>query len=134
MKLEAKLILWSLEMKSNDETKCAEGDRNRLQSIVTLLIGPFQKTLVLLVRSSGHQCHWFNGPSYVILFLKLRLLNLSKVNYFFLRGPFILWALNQHFFEVWVVKKFLCGFIPRLNLSERVNANDILPFIITCLC
>ena len=36
-----------------------------------------------------------------------------------MRGPFILWALYQHLFEVWVVTRFLCGFIPRMNLMTQ---------------
>ena len=42
-----------------------------------------------------------------------------------MRGPFVIWALYQHLAEVWVVARFLCGFIPRLNLTARVNFSDI---------
>ena len=52
-------------MKSNDETKCGEADRNRLQSIVSLLIGLFQNTEVImlaatsmLVTDVGDETYW----------------------------------------------------------------------------
>ena len=54
-------------MKSNDETKCGEADRNRLQSIVSLLIGLFQNTEVImlmatsmLVTGIGDETRWDN--------------------------------------------------------------------------
>ena len=40
-------------MKSNDETKCGEADRNRLQSIVSLLIGLFQNTEVIMSMATS---------------------------------------------------------------------------------
>ena len=52
-------------MKSNDETKCGEADRNRLQSIVSLLIGLFQNNEVImlaatsmLVTDVGDETYW----------------------------------------------------------------------------
>ena len=76
----------------------------------------------LLARFKIQQwCWWqFLSPKSKQSLFKSKFWNL-KVNYFFMRGPFILWALYQHLFDVWVVTRFLCGFIPRLNLMARVN-------------
>ena len=76
----------------------------------------------LLARFKIQQwCWWqFLSPKSKQSLFESKFWNL-KVNYFFMRGPFILWALYQHLFDVWVVTRFLCGFIPRLNLLARVN-------------